>query len=135
MQRRAQGDARRGSAVKPTTTTDDQERAEIMRNFAKYELEGAKNNALRTPFSDDYRPPTRPFNPMKVYADPNVERLNFFDTAFPGHHGPQQISDYAVPPGERREEGVWTRRRKIAVFTGLMVNVVFGFARLTGSRG
>jgi hypothetical protein len=33
-----------------------------------------------------------------------------------------------------REEGVWTRRRKIAVFTGVMVNVVFGFARLTSSR-
>merc|ERR1711881_99265 len=26
-----------------------------------------------------------------------------------------------------REEGVWTRRRKIAVFTGLMINLVFGF--------
>ena len=33
-----------------------------------------------------------------------------------------------------REEGVWTRRRKIAVFTGLMINLVFGFARLTTSR-
>lgn len=33
-----------------------------------------------------------------------------------------------------REEGVWTRRRKIAVFTGLMVNVVFGFARMTSSK-
>jgi hypothetical protein len=33
-----------------------------------------------------------------------------------------------------REEGVWTRRRKIAVFTGLMINVVFGFARYTTSR-
>jgi hypothetical protein len=33
-----------------------------------------------------------------------------------------------------REEGVWTRRRKIAVFTGLMINLVFGFARLTSSR-
>jgi hypothetical protein len=33
-----------------------------------------------------------------------------------------------------REEGVWTRRRKIAVFTGVMVNLVFGFARLTSSR-
>jgi len=29
-----------------------------------------------------------------------------------------------------REEGVWTRRRAIAVFTGLCVNLVFGFARL-----
>jgi hypothetical protein len=33
-----------------------------------------------------------------------------------------------------REEGVWTRRRKIAVATGLMVNFVFGFARLASSR-
>lgn len=33
-----------------------------------------------------------------------------------------------------REDGVWTRRRKIAVFTGLMINVVFGFARYTTSR-
>jgi len=30
-----------------------------------------------------------------------------------------------------REEGVWTRRRAIAVFTGLMVNLVFGFARVS----
>jgi len=30
-----------------------------------------------------------------------------------------------------REEGVWTRRRAIAVFTGLCVNLVFGFARLS----
>ena len=30
-----------------------------------------------------------------------------------------------------REEGVWTRRRAIAVFTGLMVNLVFGFARIS----
>lgn len=30
-----------------------------------------------------------------------------------------------------REDGVWTRRRQIAVFTGLLINVVFGFARLT----
>ncbi|MBE7180461.1 MAG: hypothetical protein INR71_04480, partial [Terriglobus roseus] len=30
-----------------------------------------------------------------------------------------------------REEGVWTRRRQIAVFTGLLINLVFGFARLT----
>jgi hypothetical protein len=33
-----------------------------------------------------------------------------------------------------REEGVWTRRRQIAVFTGLAVNLVFGFARLSSSR-
>lgn len=33
-----------------------------------------------------------------------------------------------------REDGVWTRRRKIAVFTALMVNLVFGFARMTSSR-
>jgi hypothetical protein len=33
-----------------------------------------------------------------------------------------------------REEGVWTRRRQIAVFTGLAVNLVFGFARLSNSR-
>lgn len=30
-----------------------------------------------------------------------------------------------------REDGVWTRRRAIAVFTGLCVNLVFGFARLS----
>lgn len=30
-----------------------------------------------------------------------------------------------------REEGVWTRRRAIAVFTGVMVNLVFGFARIS----
>lgn len=30
-----------------------------------------------------------------------------------------------------REEGVWTRRRQIAVFTGVLINLVFGFARLT----
>ena len=30
-----------------------------------------------------------------------------------------------------REEGVWTRRRQIAVFTGILINLVFGFARLT----
>lgn len=30
-----------------------------------------------------------------------------------------------------REEGVWTRRRAIAVFTGVMVNLVFGFARVS----
>ncbi|KIW01278.1 uncharacterized protein PV09_07317 [Verruconis gallopava] len=33
-----------------------------------------------------------------------------------------------------REDGVWTRRRMIAVFTGVLVNLVFGFARLTSSR-
>jgi hypothetical protein len=33
-----------------------------------------------------------------------------------------------------REEGVWTRRRQIAVFTGLALNLVFGFARLSSSR-
>jgi hypothetical protein len=30
-----------------------------------------------------------------------------------------------------REEGVWTRRRAIAVFTGICVNLVFGFARVS----
>ncbi|EON64575.1 hypothetical protein W97_03808 [Coniosporium apollinis CBS 100218] len=30
-----------------------------------------------------------------------------------------------------REEGVWTRRRQIAVATGVLVNLVFGFLRLT----
>lgn len=30
-----------------------------------------------------------------------------------------------------REENVWTRRRQIAVFTGILINLVFGFARLT----
>lgn len=31
-----------------------------------------------------------------------------------------------------REEEVWTRRRQIAVVTGILVNLAFGFARLTG---
>ncbi|KAF2460634.1 DUF2407 C-terminal domain-containing protein [Lineolata rhizophorae] len=30
-----------------------------------------------------------------------------------------------------REEGVWSRRRKVAVGTGLMMNLLFGFLRLT----
>jgi hypothetical protein len=30
-----------------------------------------------------------------------------------------------------REEGVWTRRKAIAVFTGVMINLVFGFARIS----
>jgi hypothetical protein len=30
-----------------------------------------------------------------------------------------------------REEGVWTRRRQISVFTGVMLNLVFGFLRMT----
>jgi hypothetical protein len=34
-----------------------------------------------------------------------------------------------------REEGVWTRRRMVAVATGLLVNFVFGFARLSSVRG
>ncbi|KAI9686819.1 MAG: hypothetical protein M1820_010554 [Bogoriella megaspora] len=31
-----------------------------------------------------------------------------------------------------REEGVWTQRRQIAVFTGLVVNAAFGFWRMAG---
>ena len=30
-----------------------------------------------------------------------------------------------------REDGVWTRRRQIAVLTGIIINLVFGFARLS----
>ncbi|KAF2090027.1 hypothetical protein K490DRAFT_62901 [Saccharata proteae CBS 121410] len=30
-----------------------------------------------------------------------------------------------------REEGVWSRRRQIAVLTGFLVNILFGFLRLT----
>ena len=30
-----------------------------------------------------------------------------------------------------REDGVWTRRRQIAVLTGVIINLVFGFARLS----
>lgn len=30
-----------------------------------------------------------------------------------------------------REEGVWTRRRRIAVLSGMLVNLTFGFLRLT----
>ncbi|KAF2405206.1 hypothetical protein EJ06DRAFT_16929 [Trichodelitschia bisporula] len=33
-----------------------------------------------------------------------------------------------------REEGVWTRRRQIAVLTGLAFNLIFGFARWSSSR-
>jgi hypothetical protein len=33
-----------------------------------------------------------------------------------------------------REGGVWTRRRIIAVITGVAINVVFGFARFSSSR-
>ena len=29
-----------------------------------------------------------------------------------------------------REEGVWTRRRQIAVLSGFLVNVMFGFLRV-----
>ncbi|KAF2236685.1 hypothetical protein EV356DRAFT_65226 [Viridothelium virens] len=31
-----------------------------------------------------------------------------------------------------REEGVWTQRRQIAVFTGMVVNAAFGFWRMAG---
>lgn len=34
-----------------------------------------------------------------------------------------------------REEGVWTRRRMLSVATGVLVNLVFGFARLSSARG
>ncbi|KAF1812505.1 hypothetical protein P152DRAFT_458346 [Eremomyces bilateralis CBS 781.70] len=30
-----------------------------------------------------------------------------------------------------REEGVWTQRKRIAVFTGIMINLAFGFVKLT----
>ena len=29
-----------------------------------------------------------------------------------------------------REEGVWSRRRQIAVFSGVLVNLTFGFLRV-----
>ncbi|GME50019.1 Transmembrane protein [Neofusicoccum parvum] len=31
-----------------------------------------------------------------------------------------------------REEGVWSRRRQIAVLTGFLLNIIFGFLRLSG---
>ncbi|RDI84603.1 hypothetical protein Vi05172_g5175 [Venturia inaequalis] len=34
-----------------------------------------------------------------------------------------------------REDGVWTRRRMLSVATGVLVNLVFGFARLSSVRG
>lgn len=34
-----------------------------------------------------------------------------------------------------REDGVWTRRRMLSVATGILVNLVFGFARLSSVRG
>lgn len=36
--------------------------------------------------------------------------------------------------GGREEVGVWTERRRVAVLMGVIVNLVFGFARVSSAR-